>query len=218
VGHLRRVWIRVYLWLSERLYHEFAWAYEFVAWVVSGGQWDRWRRQALDHVAGPYVLELGFGTGALLVAGRRRGLRMFGIEPSKEMQRVARRRLERVHCRVPRVCAVSQALPFVDGAFDSVVATFPTSYVTDERTLREVWRVLRAHESEQAAANFVMTGLGVVAGRSWKARFITLLLGGFSQEALAWFERKARHLGYRVSVRIPSGGQVQAPVLVLSKV
>ena len=216
MGHLRRLWIRVYLWLSERLYHEFAWAYEFVAWVVSGGQWDRWRRQVLDCVTGPTVLELGFGTGTLLVAGRRRGLRMCGVEPSKEMQRVARRRLERAHCRVPRVRAVSQALPFVDGAFDSAVAAFPTSYVADERTLREVWRVLRTHGPEQPAGSFVITGLGVV-GRSWEARLIAPLLGGFSQEALARFERKARHLGYRVSVRIPSGGKLQAPVLVLSK-
>lgn len=218
VRYLRRLWVRVYLWLAERLYHELAWAYEFVAWIVSGGQWDCWRRQVLDYVTESRVLELGFGTGALLVAGRRRGLMMFGVEPSREMQSVARRRLDRARLDVPRVYAVSQALPFADGAFDSVVATFPTRDIADEETLCEVWRVLRNHKPGQTPSSFVITGLGVVAGRSWGKRLIAWLLGSFEQETIAWFEAKARRVGYHMSMYVPQGKQVQVPVLTLRKV
>ncbi|MCS6844103.1 MAG: hypothetical protein NZ528_07260, partial [Caldilineales bacterium] len=54
---------RLYLWATQRLYNEFAWAYDAVAWLVSGGRWDRWRRLALDYVVGQPILEVGFGTG-----------------------------------------------------------------------------------------------------------------------------------------------------------
>ncbi len=43
-----------------------------------------------------------------------------------------------------RVCrARAQALPFPDSCFDSVVSTFPSDYIVEERTLIEVRRVLR---------------------------------------------------------------------------
>ena len=45
---------------------------------------------------------------------------------------------------VPLVRARAQALPFCDGSFDSVVATFPTEFILEPATLREAARVLRA--------------------------------------------------------------------------
>ena len=36
-----------------------------------------------------------------------------------------------------------QALPFADASFDSVVSAFPTEYISDPATLREIGRVLR---------------------------------------------------------------------------
>ena len=32
--------VRSYIWLTERLYHELAWTYDPVSWLVSLGQWD----------------------------------------------------------------------------------------------------------------------------------------------------------------------------------
>ncbi|MBC7225137.1 MAG: class I SAM-dependent methyltransferase, partial [Anaerolineae bacterium] len=123
--------LRLYLWATRLLYGPLAWAYDAVSWAVSLGRWASWRRRALDLVAGHRVLELGFGTGDLLAEMARRGFQGVGVEPSAAMQRTASRKLSRRGLGVPRVRAVAQALPFRDGAFDAVVATFPSEYILD---------------------------------------------------------------------------------------
>ena len=54
--------------------------------------------------------------------------------PGPEESRRAGVTVPQVQCRV-------QALPFRSGSFDSVVSTFPTDYIADRATLREVQRV-----------------------------------------------------------------------------
>ena len=55
------------------LYHELAFTYDALAWLVSLGQWQAWGRTALDRVRGPRVLEVGHGPGHLLIALARAG-------------------------------------------------------------------------------------------------------------------------------------------------
>ena len=62
-----RAWRALYGWATHRLYNEFAWTYDAVSWSVSRGRWDDWRKEALAHVQGTHVLEIGFGTGVLLL-------------------------------------------------------------------------------------------------------------------------------------------------------
>ncbi|NTU63042.1 MAG: hypothetical protein HGB05_06465, partial [Chloroflexi bacterium] len=63
----------------QLLYHEFAFTYDAVAWLVSLGQWQAWGRTTLDRVRGPRVLEIGHGPGHLLIALARSGQRPIGI-------------------------------------------------------------------------------------------------------------------------------------------
>jgi ubiquinone/menaquinone biosynthesis C-methylase UbiE len=123
------------------LYHQFAFTYDAVAWFVSLGQWRAWTRTALKRVRGPRVLEIGHGPGHLLIALIRSGRRPIGIDLSPDMIRLARKNLRRAGVTVPQVRCRVQALPFRSGAFDSVVSTFPTDYIADRATLREVQRV-----------------------------------------------------------------------------
>ena len=123
------------------LYHELAFTYDAVAWLVSLGQWRMWARTALSRVRGPRVLEIGHGPGHLLIALARSGHKPTGIDLSPQMSRLAQRNLRQAGVNVPQVHCRVQALPFRSGTFDSAVATFPTDYIGELATLREVQRV-----------------------------------------------------------------------------
>jgi ubiquinone/menaquinone biosynthesis C-methylase UbiE len=123
------------------LYHQFAFTYDTVAWLVSLGQWQAWGRTALGRARGPRVLEIGHGPGHLLIALARSGRRPVGIDLSPQMMRIAQRNLRQAGVNVPQVLCRVQALPFRSGEFDTVVATFPSDYISELATLREVQRV-----------------------------------------------------------------------------
>ena len=130
------------MWATYRLYNEFAWAYDLVSWLVSLGQWAGWRRTALDHVSGQRVLEVGFGTGELLIEMARRNLHAVGLDLSPAMQRVTARKMARRGVWTPRVRGVVQRMPFADGCFDTIISTFPAGFIAQPATLREVARLL----------------------------------------------------------------------------
>ncbi|HMN31690.1 MAG TPA: hypothetical protein PKE45_26310, partial [Caldilineaceae bacterium] len=65
---------RLYLLACQQLYHRWAWSYDWVSRLVSFGHWADWRLAALAHLPtarpaarSPRVLELGFGTGELIL-------------------------------------------------------------------------------------------------------------------------------------------------------
>jgi SAM-dependent methyltransferase len=82
-----------------------------------------WERYCTRH--GGRVLELGSGTGRVLVPLARAGLPVVGIDRSSQMQAYARRRLRRVpgH-RAALVRGDIRALPFAGASFDVVVAPY----------------------------------------------------------------------------------------------
>jgi ubiquinone/menaquinone biosynthesis C-methylase UbiE len=60
------------------------------------------------------------------------------------MGRQAQRRLHRGRAAVPLVRADVQAIPFPEMAFDHVLSTFPSEFITWPATLQNIHRVLRA--------------------------------------------------------------------------
>lgn len=134
---------QIYLLLYRLLYNELAWAYDAVSWVVSLGRWDAWRRAALPFVRGNRILEVGFGTGALLPHMQSGQRRVVGIEPSAAMQRLTSAKLKSQGIQLPLVQGTVQRLPFADATFDTIVSAFPASFVLDPRTHREFARCLR---------------------------------------------------------------------------
>ena len=125
------------------LYNEMAWSYDFVSWAVSLGQWKHWQRAGLPFLTGPRVLEVAFGTGAMLVALRRKGLDTCGIDLSSHMAAIARRKLRRAGLDAPIVRGSAAALPFAGDTFDAILTTFPTPFIRDPNVLHECARVLR---------------------------------------------------------------------------
>lgn len=122
------------------LYHPFAFTYDLVAWTVSFGRWQDWVFSVLPFIEGTRILELGHGPGHLQRLLLDRGLDPAAIDESTQMGRLARRRLG---ARQKLTRGVTQALPYPNETFDSIVSTFPSEYIFDPRTLSEARRVLR---------------------------------------------------------------------------
>lgn len=122
------------------LYHPFAFTYDLVAWVVSFGKWKDWVYSVVPFIEGTRVLELGHGPGHLQRFLLDRGLSPVAIDESTQMGRIAARRLG-TNQKLTR--GLTQALPYASGSFDTVLSTFPTEYIFDQKTLAEVKRILR---------------------------------------------------------------------------
>lgn len=125
------------------LYHQFAWAYDLVAWVVSAGQWQNWVLSIIGDLKGGRVLELGYGPGHLQVALHQKGVHPVGIDLSAQMASVAFKRIHRDGFSPLLVNGYAQFLPFKQNYFDSILASFPTNYILDPLTLSEAFRVLK---------------------------------------------------------------------------
>ncbi len=125
------------------LYHEFAWAYDFIAALVSGGRWKAWVSAVLPLVTGPDVLELGFGPGHLLISLAKSGFNVAGVDASRQMVRQAKKNFAPDILSPGLVRGLGLNLPFSSHSFDTVVSTFPTSFIFQPAVLQEVRRVLR---------------------------------------------------------------------------
>ena len=121
------------------LYHQFAFAYDLVAAGVSLGHWKNWILEVVPFIEGTRTLEIGHGPGHLQRFLLSRGLDSVAIDESSSMGRLAQRNTDGA-ARLTR--GLAQHLPFADGSFDTVIATFPAEYITDPLTLSEVRRCL----------------------------------------------------------------------------
>lgn len=149
-------------WFSQHLYTTLAWSYDLVAWLVSGGQWRRWQQPGIEGLPPGRVLELGPGPGHALCDLARSGRHAVGVDLSRQMVRQAARRLRRAGLPQRLARGRSQALPFASGGFDSALATFPSEYILDPETLREVARVLRPQGAWIVIPSARITGGGVI--------------------------------------------------------
>lgn len=97
--------------------------------------------------AGRRMLDLGCGTGTLVLIARRLhpGATVIGVDGDPTILDIARRKAQRERIRVQLDEAMAYALPYADGSFDAVVSTLMLHHLTpdqQERTLAEVRRVL----------------------------------------------------------------------------
>jgi SAM-dependent methyltransferase len=124
------------------LYHQFSWAYDPIAWMVSMGSWQKWVQAIVPYLNGPTVLEIGFGPGHLLASLDRTKLATFGLDESRQMLRSTQRRLKVYGYDPNLIRGDAQALPFSNECFNQVVMTFPAEFILKPATILEIQRVL----------------------------------------------------------------------------
>lgn len=102
------------------------------AWEAAAGKPPSARR----------MLEIGCGTGPLLVAAQEKGYQVTGVDIALRWLIVGRKRLEAAGVDTPLICACAEALPFRDAGFDQVVLDSVIEHVRDQdKLLAECHRV-----------------------------------------------------------------------------
>ncbi|MDA8248578.1 MAG: class I SAM-dependent methyltransferase [Rhodospirillales bacterium] len=105
---------------------------------------DALLRDMLGDVAGRAVLDLGCGDGKLAVHLAAAGAHMVGLDADPTMLRAAASRAAAAGVSVQFATGRAEALPFMAGQFDLVVAGTVLCFVPDaEAAFREIARVLR---------------------------------------------------------------------------
>jgi ubiquinone/menaquinone biosynthesis C-methylase UbiE len=153
----------------EKLYTTFAWAYDLVAWMSSMGQWPNWQSAAIDDLPEGDILEIGHGTGHLLLRLMRLDRNVVGIDPSTQMTRIATKRLRRTGYNPLVIRSEAQRLPLPKECFPVIISTFPSAFIFDPDTLGEVYRVL------QSEGVFVIVGSVRITGKGLHDRFAAWL-------------------------------------------
>jgi SAM-dependent methyltransferase len=110
---------------------------------LHGGLLDR-----ADLQPGHRVVEIGCGTGNLLLAAARRqpSAEVMGIDPDPAALRRARRKAVRAKLPVRLERAFAGELPFPDGSVDRILSSLMLHHLDDDekiRAMREARRVLR---------------------------------------------------------------------------
>lgn len=101
-----------------------------------------------DLRAGQRLLDIGCGTGSLLVALKRRApeARVTGLDPDPKALSRARAKAQRAGLTIELDRGFSDRLPYPDRSFDHVFSSFMFHHLQAQEkraTLREVLRVLR---------------------------------------------------------------------------
>jgi ubiquinone/menaquinone biosynthesis C-methylase UbiE len=197
------------------LYNQMAWTYDLVAAVVSVGMWKGWVKAVLPYLHGPIILELGHGPGHLQAALKKQPgeLRIFGLDKSMQMGRLARRRLLRQDLPLELVRGDAQRVPFPDEFFNQVVATFPSEYISSQETLEEIRRVL------VPGGSFIILPVGWITGK----RPQQVLAAKFFQvtgQAPEWDDRylePARQRGFKAQVERIHLPDSEVLILIITK-
>ena len=210
---------RLYFWAANRLYQELAWMYDVVSWLVSFGHWASWRRDVLDYVTGDRILEIGFGTGELLMEMAAGGYNVVGLDRSWAMQHITDRKLKRAGIRVPCVQGVVQSMPFAAHTFGTIISTFPAEFILDQETLYETVRLLSLPKGESVTdgGRLVIVGLPAARKNVNRKTFLEKLFAIDIKETWTLFVDMAGKAGLKVQVEYPTGSNVINPVVILTR-
>ena len=147
------------------LYNELAFTYDSVSWIVSLGAWKCWQRKALEYLepsSQGKILEIAHGTGTIQSDLNDLGYDTIGIDFSRNMGKITRQKLIRKQIIPQLARSKVQHLPFAPASFRAIITTFPTSFIVEEATLYELYRVLCDGGRLIIVPNATLTGGGII--------------------------------------------------------
>ena len=194
-----------------------AWSYDLVSYSVSFGHWSVWRRSALTYLFAStpthpqQVVELGFGTGELLLEAAQRGLKIIGIERSAAMLRVAQRKLNRHQCQAALIQATGQTVPLAPASANVILVTFPAAYILEPATLQACARVLAPR------GQMIIVGLNVALRPHWLGRWLPLFYGELSPSVQRMIEQRLSAAGFIPTWQTFQDGPFAVSVIIAQK-
>ncbi len=134
---------------TKKIFDEVAKHYDWLNTLFSLGIHKLWRKKLADELFDTaYNLDIATGTAevAIEVAIKHPSVRTVGIDPSMNMLRLAKKKIEDLDFKekIVLVSATAENLPFEEKQFDSVTIAFGIRNTVDYKlSLKEIRRVLR---------------------------------------------------------------------------
>ena len=134
---------------TKKIFDEVAGHYDRLNTLFSFGIHKLWRKRLAGEIDGDSeILDLATGTAevAIEIAKKHPSARIVGIDPSANMLRIAREKIDALGFadRIELVSAAAESLPFADERFDSATMAFGIRNTVDYRlSLGETRRVLK---------------------------------------------------------------------------
>jgi len=208
--HVLIVLLRLFFYL---LYHQFAWTYDLVAFIVSTGAWQSWVKSVLPYLKGPRTLEIGFGPGHLLLKLQQESVAAFGLDESSQMAHIARRRILAINQHPNLIRGRAEYLPFATESLHQVVMTFPAEFLLKQTTFSEIKRVLLSGGSA------IVLPIAWITGRKpWEraAAWLNQITG----QAPEWDERllqPLKNLGFDITWKMVDFASSRVLIVQLTK-
>jgi demethylmenaquinone methyltransferase/2-methoxy-6-polyprenyl-1,4-benzoquinol methylase len=189
---------------AVKLFRRLPRRYDVLAEVLSFGQNGRWRDELVQHiVAGDpkRVLDVATGTAGVAIAiARRSSADVVGVDVSRDMLDIGRRRIEAagLQGRIELEVGRAEELPYDAGAFDAVSYTYVLRYVADPpATIAELARTLRPG-GVMAGLDFFVPANPFWNGAWWLYTRLVLPVAGLLFGGPAWWD-VGRFLGPNIS-------------------
>jgi SAM-dependent methyltransferase len=150
------------------------------------------------------VLDAGCGAGGMLIAARRRGVSVVGVDIALRWLVICRKRLQEAGLDVPLVCADMASPPFAAACFDAIVAVDLVEHVPDVTEL-----LLALSEIAKASAPLWVTAAN---GRTLGPHPSTRLwaIGWLAPAPRRWLVRRLRGIDSLRFSHLLSPGQMKA--------
>lgn len=112
--------------------------------LVMRNKADTAERAKLIPQASGVVLEIGIGSGLNIPYYRSTVTRLYGVDPSRELWRIGRRRVEEARFPIEFTAAAAERISVDDATVDTAVTTWTLCTIPDAgRALAEIRRVLK---------------------------------------------------------------------------